>query len=124
MQKYSTTYSRLMGLILDMTESEQELLLKQALKITDKRKMLRIRCLIRSQYNVTAKSYSGYILDINDNGAFIETDKEFPKGFILKLKYFDPFCRKPQETPGEIVWSRPDGIGVKFLKPAINMKSI
>ena len=105
-----------MSLILEMSDVEQELLLKQALKIADKRKMLRIRCLIRSNYHVTAKSYSGYILDINDNGAFIETDKQFPKGFILKLTYFDPFCRKSQETPGEIVWSRPDGIGVKFLK--------
>ena len=105
-----------MSLILEMSEDEQELLLKQALKITDKRKMLRLHCLIRSNYHVTAKSYIGYILDINDNGAFIETDKQFPKGFILRLQYFDPFCRKPQETPGEIVWSRSDGIGVKFLK--------
>ena len=115
MKKYNTTYSRLMSLILNLSEEERALIERQAQQLTGKRKKQRTPCLIPANYDISVRSYSSYILDINDYGAYVETDRRFPVGHILKLKYFDPFCRLHQETQGEIVWSSPNGIGVKFL---------
>ena len=115
MPKYNTTFSKLMSLILNLSEEEQKILLKDAQRFIGKRRKQRIPCLIPAQYDIAVETYSSFILDINDFGAFIETDERFPVGFILKLKYFDPFYRIPQELNGEIIWSSPEGIGIKFL---------
>ena len=104
-----------MSLILNMSEEEQAIIERHAQQLAGKRKKLRTPCLIPANYNISVRSYTSYILDINDYGAYIETDERFPVGYILKLKYFDPFCRLSQETQGEIIWSSSNGIGVKFL---------
>ena len=104
-----------MSLILNLSEEEQKILLKDAQRFIGKRRKRRIPCLIPAQYDISVDSYSSFILDINDYGAFIETDERFPVGFILKLKYFDPFYRIPQELNGEIIWNSAEGIGIKFL---------
>lgn len=114
MRKYSTTFSRLMSLILKMNEPERTELLRQAQLLLDKRKKARVPCLIPANYNVMEGFYSSFILDINKFGAFIETDRRFAAGQDIKLQYFDPFSRTPSELKGEIVWSSDDGIGVKF----------
>ena len=114
MRKYSTAFSKLTSLILNMSEVERVILLKQAQKIINNRKKFRTPCLIPAYYNVSETSYESYILDINDYGAFIETDERFPIGQNIKLTYYNPFSRKPVNLKGEIVWSSSDGIGVKF----------
>jgi len=114
MKKYSTTFSRLMSLILNMSEKERAILLKQSQQLIDNRKTYRTPCLIPAHYNILDSSYMSYILNINDHGAFIETDERFAIGQDIKLKYFDPFCRIPLKFKGKIVWSSFDGIGVKF----------
>ena len=115
MPKYNTTYSKLVSLILNLSEAEQKILLKEAQRFIGKRKKSRTPCLIPVEYEISAGSYFSFILDINDSGAFIETDERFPVGYILKLKYFDPFYRINQDLQGEIIWNSSEGIGVKFL---------
>ena len=115
MPKYNTTYSKLVSLILNLSEAEQKILLKEAQRFIGKRKKSRTPCLIPVEYEISAGSYFSFILDINDSGAFIETDERFPVGYILKLKYFDPFYRMHQDLQGEIIWNSSEGIGVKFL---------
>lgn len=115
MAKYNTTFSKLVGLIINLSEDEQKILLEEAQRFIGKRRKRRIPCLIPAQYDIAVGSYSSFILDINDYGAFIETDERFPVGYILKLKYFDPFYRIPQELNGEIIWNSSEGIGIKFL---------
>jgi len=114
MEKYNPTFLKLMTLILNMTYNEQEVLLDKAQKMLDKRKKSRKPCLVPAQYSVRDISYYSYILDLNDTGAFIETDKHIPAGQDIKVRYFDPFSRIPSEFKGKIVWSTSGGIGVKF----------
>ena len=104
-----------MSLILNLSEEEQKLLLKEAKRFIGKRRKRRIPCLIPVQYDVAVGSYSSFILDINDYGAFIETDEPFPVGYILRLRYFDPFYRLSQNLQGEIIWNSSEGIGIEFL---------
>ena len=114
MRKYSTAFSKLTSLILNMSDVERTILLKQAQNIINNRKKYRTPCLIPAYYSISETSYVSYILDINDYGAFIETDERFPIGQNIQLKYYNPFSRKPMNLKGEIVWSSSDGIGVKF----------
>ena len=115
MPKYNTTFSKLVSLIINLSEEEQKILLKEAQRFIGKRRKHRTPCLIPVQYDIAVGSYSSFILDISDYGAFIETDKRFPIGDVLKLKYFDPFYRLPQSVRAEIIWNNSEGIGIKFL---------
>ena len=118
-KRYNTNFSKLLMLILDMSEEQQSILLHQLMQqvqqVDDKRKKNRIPCLIPANYRIVDNSYHSFILDINDTGAFIETNEVFPIGQLVKLEYFDPFNRKSSKEIGEIVWSGPHSFGVKFF---------
>jgi hypothetical protein len=115
MPKYTTTFSELVSLILNLSDAEQKILLKEAQQLIGRRRQCRTSCLIPVRCNISAKSYDSFILDINEYGAFIATEEPFPVGYILTLKYLDPFNRTHQNQKGEIIWNRSEGIGVKFL---------
>ena len=114
LKKYNTNFSALLKLILDMSEEQQSVLLQHAQGLFDKRKRNRIPCLIPTYYYVHNKSHHSFILDINDSGAFIETNEGYPVGYSVVLEYFDPFKRKPLKVSGKIVWSGPHSVGIKF----------
>ena len=113
-KKYNTNFSALLKLILDMSEEQQLVLLQHAQALFDKRKRYRIPCLIPAYYYVHNKSHHSFILDINDSGAFIETNEGYPIGMSVILEYFDPFKREPLKISGKIVWSGSHSIGIKF----------
>jgi hypothetical protein len=113
-KKYNTNFSKLLMLILDMSEEQQSKLLHQAQQLFDKRKKNRIPCLIPAHYHILDKAYHSFILDINESGAFIETSEEFPTDQPVILEYIDPFARKISKLIGQIAWSEPHAIGVKF----------
>lgn len=113
-KKYNTNFSALLKLILNMSEDQQSMLLQHAQRLFDKRKNNRIPCLIPAYYYVHNKSHHSFILDINDSGAFIETNEGYPVGLSVILEYFDPFKRKPLKVSGKIVWSGSHSIGIKF----------
>ncbi len=113
-RKYNINFSKLLMLILDMSEEQQSMLLRMAQQVFDKRKNNRISCLIPANYKIQNSFYRSFILDINNSGAFIETDDHFPIGKTIKLEYLDPFSRRFSELIGQIVWSDSHAIGVKF----------
>jgi len=81
---------------------------------SNRRKELRTPCLIPVHYNINRRPYSSFILDINEGGVFIETDRAFPSGDKIMLKFLDPYSRRSSLINGSIAWSSDAAIGVKF----------
>ena len=113
-RKYNTSFSQLQKLILIMSEDQQALLLKQAHHILEKRKKPRNPCFIPVHYDIMDSSYLSFILDINDSGVLIETNKQFPVGRAVKLTFCEPSSRKIMELNGEIDWRESYAIGVNL----------
>jgi len=80
----------------------------------NRRRKLRAPCLIPAHYKINRLLYSSFILDINETGAFIETDRSFPTGDKIVLKFFNPYSRRSSLINGSIAWSSDAAIGVKF----------
>jgi Tfp pilus assembly protein PilZ len=114
LKKYNTNFARLLMMVLEMSEDQQRVLLKNAQQILEKRKRPRNPCLIPADYNVLNTSYRSFILDINNFGVYIETNGEFAAGQNIILSFDNPFSREKYKLSGEIVWSQPNAIGVKF----------
>ena len=112
--RYNTTFSRLLKLILNMSEREQLLLLEYAKSIIDERTLPRNLCLIPVNYTLEERTYDGLILDINSYGAYINTNEPFPIGKEINLSFFNPFSHKDMDLAGKIIWSSTNGIGVTF----------
>ncbi len=113
-KRYSTSFSRLLMLILDMSEAQQLTLLDHAKHIVDKRTKPRNPCLIPVNYTLEQQNHISFILDINSFGAYIETNEPFPVGQQIDLTFFNPFSHKHIDLAGQIIWSSAYAIGVKF----------
>ena len=81
---------------------------------SNRRKVPRTPCLILANYNINQRFYSSFILDINDTGVFVETDRTFPTGEEILLQYLDPHFKRSSLIIGLIAWSSDAAIGVKF----------
>jgi Tfp pilus assembly protein PilZ len=112
--RYNTTFSRLLKLILNMSEREQLLLLKYAKSIVDDRTLPRNLCLIPVDCKIKKRNYDGVILDLNSYGAYIDTNEPFPIGQEINLFFFNPFSDKNMQLDANVIWSNPNGIGVSF----------
>ena len=112
--RYNTTFSRLLKLILDMSESEQLLLLEHANSIVDERTLPRRLCLIQVNCTVGEQSHKGLILDINPTGAYIDIDGSLSIGQKITIAFFSPFSFKTIQLSGKIIWKSAHGIGVHF----------
>lgn len=111
--------------VMDMTDTQRLALLGRLQELTampagrEKRRHPRKECLINVDFRLQGPRFSSYILDINPNGAFIETGQRFSVGQKLKLSFASPGTRKPLNIAGRVIWTAPRGIGIKFshLKP-------
>ena len=112
--RYTTTFSRLSKLILNMTEKEQLSVLQHANSIVDERILPRNTCLIPANCKLKKRSCKGLILDLNSFGAYIDTSESFPIGEEIHLNFYNPFSHKKMLLDGKIIWSNTSGIGVKF----------
>ena len=113
-RRYSTSFSRLLMLILDMSEAQQLMLINHAKDIVDKRTKPRNPCLIPVNYTLEERNFHSFILDINSFGAYIETNEPFPVGQQINLTFFNPFSHKHIDLAGQIIWSSAYAIGVRF----------
>ena len=97
-------------------EDGPELESKSDMKIqgVNRRKISRTQCLIPAWYRINNEVFISFILDINRKGAFIETDKFFPAGEKILLKYIYQSPRKIPPTNATIKWSKDNAIGVQF----------
>jgi hypothetical protein len=107
-KRYSTSFSRLLMLILDMSEAQQLMLINHAKDIP------RNPCLIPVNYTLEERNFHSFILDINSFGAYIETNEPFPVGQQINLTFFNPFSHKHIDLAGQIIWSSAYAIGVRF----------
>lgn len=112
--RYNTTFSRLLKLVLNMSEREQLRLLEYAKSIIDERTLPRNPCLIPVLCTLKDRTYDGLILDINSYGAYVDTREPFPVGQEIYLSFFNPFSDRYMDLGGKIIWSSTDGIGVSF----------
>ena len=79
-----------------------------------RRKEPRTPCLIPASYKINRQLYSSFILDINEAGAFIETDRSFPTKDKIVVRFLDPYSRRTSLINGLIAWSSESAMGVKF----------
>ena len=97
-----------------MSAREQLYLLEYANSIIEERSLPRNLCLIPANCKIKKRNFAGVILDLNSNGAYIDTDESFPIDQKINLKFFNPFSQKNMQLDGEVVWSNMHGIGVSF----------
>ena len=112
--RYNTTYSRLLRLILNMSDREQLFLLEYANSIIEERTLPRNICLIPARCKIKKRKFNGLILDLNSNGAYIDTDESIPIDQDINLTFFNPYSHKNMQLDGEIVWNNTHGFGVNF----------
>ena len=124
--------AHLYKLIVEMNEEQQVILLEQmdqlapvelpvrtvSLEETEAsmRENPRKPCLINANYRIQNQNYKSYLLDISIGGVFIETDKRFPIGRALLLRFTLPDRQRPFTFSGNIAWSSDRGFGVRFDK--------
>jgi uncharacterized protein (TIGR02266 family) len=117
--------AHLFKLIIELNEEEQSQLLDQLEEITsteipektidlDEREHPRKSCLIAVDYTSQDRTFSDYVLDISASGVFIETGQSLTVGQPLSIRFSFPDEDDPLIVGGEVVWSSPKGIGVKF----------
>ena len=116
--RYDTSFPRLLGLILNMSEKEQALLLQYAKSIIDDRSLPRNHCFIPAKCKSMKRKFDGVILDINSYGAYIDTNETYPTGQEINLTFFNPFSHQNMNLDGKIIWSKTSGIGVRFSDPS------
>jgi Tfp pilus assembly protein PilZ len=110
----------LLKMAIDMSKEQRFIFMKHLEEMQpetekkDRRKQARKDCLINVNFKIRGQKFNSYILDINSSGAFIETSELFTRGLKMILNFSSPEDRKPLNLIGEIVWSDPRGIGVKF----------
>jgi Tfp pilus assembly protein PilZ len=114
--------AQLFKLVIDLPEEQQMALLNHLQKkahartSSERRKLSRKPCLIPLTYLVRGRQFDGYILDINNNGVFIETGNAFFSGQEIIMTFAAPRNQKALTISGQIVWSSQEGIGVKFTR--------
>ena len=78
--------------------------------------------LVEVDFVIQDRAYRGFIFNISDGGAYIETRETFSVGQKLVLAFPSPNSKKHVKKTGEIIRTDKNGIGVKFeesLKPDI-----
>jgi chromosome partitioning protein len=63
---------------------------------------------------VEGRAYRGFIRDISEGGAFIESEESFSVGQEITMTFLASQDRIPIKVTGEIVRLDPRGVGVKF----------
>lgn len=108
--------------ILEMTEAQQQSLLKQLEDIstsggiTTDREDTRRSFKEAIQFTLKNNTFSGVSQDISAGGMFIKTDDAFSVGQTITISI--PIANKSKQikVPAQIVRIESEGIGVEFLK--------
>jgi len=113
---------RLIRLIIDLPEDQQEALLKQLetnqmpADILGEREISRKPYENKVHFTIKDNAYTGVSRDISSGGMFIKTAESFSVGQVMTLTIPFPKQKKKIKIPAEIVRSTSDGIGVEFMK--------
>ena len=112
----SSVTARLFELIKNMSEDEQQTLLKELEErlFKGRRKHERKPFLMVVDYSVEDRFYKSYIQNIGTGGVFIETRMPFTAGKEVSLTFPLPDYQKYVKISGEVARVTPRGIGVRF----------
>jgi hypothetical protein len=80
----------------------------------DKRKHPREDCSINVDMRTQDPQLNSCILDINQYGAYIETNQSFSAGQQIRLTFASPDSRKSLSISGQVTRRDDRGVGVKF----------
>ena len=114
LKKYNTNFYELLQLTVHMGENQKDELLRYARRIADKREEERNPCLIYANYEIEANDENGFILDINSQGAYVETNADYEVGNSIILTFNNPYTCQNLNLLGKITRSIGAGIGIKF----------
>jgi hypothetical protein len=110
----------LFKLIIDLTDNQRLILMKQLEQITskpsryDRRKYLRKDCLINAKISVANKIQPCFILDLSLYGAFVDTSDGISAGQTARLMFSSPNSRERLILSASVAWSENQGAGLKF----------
>jgi len=98
------------------------------LRKSDRRKHFRRPCSITVNYSTLGDGFKGLLKDMSAGGMFIlsiETAVVFSVGQKITVNFPAlPNKQKPIELHGEVAWSMPEGIGVKFKAEDQNLEAM
>lgn len=80
----------------------------------DRRKHVRQKCFLKVGYATMDLSFIDFISDINCWGAFIQSEKKVPVGESVSMTIPLHGDEQSIKIIGEVMWSSPQGMGVKF----------
>jgi len=83
-------------------------------KSKERRSHARQTCSLKVGYATMDLSFIDFITDINCWGVFIQSDKKVPVGESVSMTIPLHGDEQSIKIIGEVMWSGPQGIGVKF----------
>jgi Tfp pilus assembly protein PilZ len=100
-----------------MNEDQKRILIKQleSSSTKGKRRFDRKTCVVTTTYANKDRKFEGYIVNISNRGAFIETKEVLPVGQEIVLNFSLPRYKKPLKLIAKVVRSNADGMGVNFV---------
>ncbi len=117
LRKYNLTISKLLEVILSMSEEQQETILKQAEYLVkgDRRNSDRKGCDLQVDFATTDRTHKGYIKNVSKKGVFIESQAPIIIGEEVLLVFKVNRDSKAVKLRGEIAHATRWGIGVEFI---------
>lgn len=109
-------------LVIDLSDTQRLILMKQLEQITskrshyDRRKFIRKNCLINAKISVANKILPCFILDISPRGAFVDTSEGILVGQAAKLLFSSPINRERLILTAQIAWCEDQDAGLKFSR--------
>lgn len=98
------------------------------LRKSDRRKHSRKPCSITVNYFTSGDGFKGLVKDMSAGGMFIlsiETDMVLSVGQEIAVNFSTlPNKHEPIELYGEVAWTMPEGIGVKFKAEDQNLEAM
>lgn len=115
-QRLLTLFEEIMPLYVRLLED---------LRHQDRRKHSRKACSLAAYFATWEGSFQSFVRNISHGGMFIQTRRVLPAGQQITVSLPPPANRKEMiEVTGEIVWSVPEGLGIKFTSVSKDLQEI
>jgi Tfp pilus assembly protein PilZ len=116
LKKYNIRIAKLLDVILNMSEEQQEAILQYAEELVrgDRRFSDRKSCDLQVDFATTSLTHKGYIKNISTKGVFIKSQAPIIIGETVLMVFRVNHDSKAVKLKGEIAHATRWGIGVEF----------
>jgi len=116
LKKYNIRIAKLLDVILNMNEKQQETILQHAEELVrgDRRISDRKSCHLQVDFATTERTHKGYIKNISTKGVFIESRVPIIIGEAVLMVFKVNRASKAVKLKGEIAHASRWGIGIEF----------